>query len=144
MWGNYICPNRVVWFPTTLGHARSQQAVSNPSFEIESLTTYGSIASLLSTHPSSKSLGLSIVTPPKVTLSTLSDILSNPSASGESPELKVGSVWLQPGTFDAAVESKIKSLPEGVRNKFIWGQDPNGGVACILRVDDLWSERAKL
>lgn len=74
----------------------------------------------ISALPHPAETGISIITPPKITIKVLE----------EAKKLGVKSVWLQPGTFDAEVEERVREwFPEG---------GVVGGGACVL-VDGDWA-----
>ncbi|KIL67832.1 hypothetical protein M378DRAFT_981252 [Amanita muscaria Koide BX008] len=73
--------------------------------ELEGIPTVASIADLA--HP--KETSISIITPPKLTLSVLE----------LAKHLSIPVLWLQPGAEDAAVIEYIKK--EGLSNRVIYG-----------------------
>ncbi|KAF8631783.1 hypothetical protein AX17_004998 [Amanita inopinata Kibby_2008] len=81
---------------------------------LEELPTLASIADL--PHP--KETSLSIITPPKVTLSILE----------QAKQLSIPTLWLQPGAEDSSVIEYIRT--HGLSNRVIYGG------ACILEEGD--------
>ncbi|KAF8635883.1 hypothetical protein AX15_000064 [Amanita polypyramis BW_CC] len=73
--------------------------------ELEGIPTVASISDL----PSPKETSVSIITPPKVTLSILK----------QAKDLSVPALWLQPGAEDAAVVEYIKN--QGLSDRIIYG-----------------------
>ncbi|KAF6763138.1 CoA-binding protein [Ephemerocybe angulata] len=89
--------------------------------ELEEISALKAISDL----PSPKETSISVITPPKVTLSLLQ----------LAKELSVPALWLQPGAEDAAVVEYIKE--SGLGDRVIYGGP------CILVEGDSIAERLK-
>lgn len=73
---------------------------------------------------------LSIITPPKISLSIIQSALQ---------DLHVNAVWLQPGAEDQEVKDWIASTDESTQNKVIYG-----GPCILVQGESLAKAKGKL
>lgn len=77
-----------------------------------------------------KSTSLSVITPPKISLSIIKTALQ---------DLNVNAVWLQPGAEDQEVKDWIASADESIKSKIIYG-----GPCILVQGESLAKAKGKL
>jgi predicted CoA-binding protein len=77
-----------------------------------------------------KSTSLSVITPPKISLSIIKTALQ---------DLHVNAVWLQPGAEDQEVKDWIASADESIQSKIIYG-----GPCILVQGENLAKAKGKL
>ncbi|KAL9936334.1 hypothetical protein V8E36_004402 [Tilletia maclaganii] len=95
--------------------------------EIDGLKTVASVADLPESQRAKTSI--SVITPPKISLGVVQSAV----------ELGINGIWLQPGAEDGAVVEWIKSQPESVQDKVIYG-----GPCILVKGHQLAQEQGRL
>lgn len=99
--------------------------------EIEGLATKPDVAKFLEAAGTSpENVALSIVTPPKVSLAVVKSGLQDQGVS---------TFWLQPGAEDADLVSWVKSQPDSIQDRVIYG-----GPCILVSGRQLAADKGKL
>ncbi|PWZ00491.1 NAD(P)-binding protein [Testicularia cyperi] len=99
--------------------------------EIENLKTQPDVAQFLqSANTSPEHIAISVVTPPKISLSVVQTGLQSQGVS---------TFWLQPGAEDADLISWVQSQPAAVQDRVVYG-----GPCILVSGADLARSKGKL
>ncbi|KAJ9478164.1 CoA_binding domain-containing protein [Pseudozyma hubeiensis] len=121
--------NKVLkWYQT---HSLDVTPIHPKEAEIESLATQADVASFLDkAGTSADKVAISVVTPPKISLAVVQKGLQDQG---------VAAFWLQPGAEDADLVSWVKSQPESIQDKVIYG-----GPCILVSGRQLAADKGKL
>ncbi|GAC96184.1 hypothetical protein PHSY_003764 [Pseudozyma hubeiensis SY62] len=116
------------WYQT---HSFDITPIHPKEAEIESLATQPDVASFLDKvgAPADK-VAISVVTPPKISLVVVQKGLQDQG---------VATFWLQPGAEDADLVSWVKSQPESIQDRVIYG-----GPCILVSGRQLAADKGKL
>ncbi|SPO21969.1 uncharacterized protein UTRI_01957_B [Ustilago trichophora] len=99
--------------------------------EIENVATKPDVAGFLdNAGTSAENVAISVVTPPKISLAVVQKGLQDQGVS---------TFWLQPGAEDADLISWVKSQPDSVQNRVIYG-----GPCILVSGRQLAADKGKL
>ena len=96
--------NRV--FKWYLSHSLRVTPINPKAESVLNIPTFNTLNAFLDTVPSGERVGISVVTPPSVSLDLFKEVMGKGESDGNAN--KVGGVWFQPGSYDSKVLKYVR------------------------------------
>jgi uncharacterized protein len=96
--------NRV--FKWYLSHSLRVAPINPKAESVLDIPTFNTLNAFLDTVPYGERVGISVVTPPSVSLDLFKEVMGKGESDGNAN--KVGGVWFQPGSYDSKVLKYVR------------------------------------